>query len=58
MAAIPHSAGFGGAGSNSGVNVAFAKGDYYYLVGEQPSAPANRAAVIASAQKLYQRVPG
>ena len=30
----------------------------YYLVGEQPSARANRAAVIASAQKLYHRVHG
>ncbi len=55
---IPHSGGFGGSGPNNGVNVAFADGDYYYLVGEQPSAPANRAAVIASAQKLYHRVHG
>lgn len=53
---IPKSAGFGAAGSNSGVNVAFADGDYYYVVGEQPNAPANRAGVIASAQKLYHRV--
>lgn len=53
---IPHATGFGGSGANSGVNVAFADGDYYYLVGEQPSAPANRAAVIRSAQKLYRRV--
>jgi hypothetical protein len=53
---IPHSAGFGGSGANNGVNVAFADGDYYYLVGEEPSSRANRAAVIASAQKLYHRV--
>jgi hypothetical protein len=55
---IPRSAGFGAPGSNSGVNVAFAGGDYYYVVGEQPSARANRAGVIASAQKLYHRVRG
>ena len=55
---IPHSAGFGAPGSNNGVNVAFADGDYYYLVGEQPNARANRAGVIASAQKLYHRVRG
>lgn len=53
---IPHSGGFGGSGPNGGVNVAFADGDYYYLVGEEPNARANRAAVIASAQKLYHRV--
>ena len=55
---IPNSAGFGSPGSNHGVNVAFADGDYYYVVGEQPNAPANRAGVIASAQKLYDRVRG
>lgn len=55
---VPHSAGFGGSGSNNGVNVAFADGDYYYVVGEQPNAPANRAGAIASAQRLYHRVRG
>jgi hypothetical protein len=58
VSGIPHAAGFGGTGPNAGVNVAFADGDYYYLVGEQPNAPANRAAVIRSAQKLYHRVHG
>jgi hypothetical protein len=53
---IPGAAGFGGSGPGQGVNVAFADGDYYYLVGEEPNARANRAAVIASAQKLYHRV--
>lgn len=55
---IPHAAGFGGTDPNGGVNVAFSDGDYYYLVGEQPNARANRDAVIASAQKLYHRVHG
>ncbi len=55
---IPHSAGFGAPGSNNGVNVAFANGDYFYVVGEQPNARANRAGVIASAQELYRRVHG
>ena len=56
--AIPHSAGFGAPGSDNGVNVAFADGDYYYVVGEQPNAPANRAGVVASAETLYHRVRG
>ncbi|HTX32157.1 MAG TPA: hypothetical protein VMD09_12285 [Solirubrobacteraceae bacterium] len=55
---VPHSGGWAGEGSDSGINVAFAAGDYYYLVGEEANAPANRAGVIAAAQKLYHRVNG
>ncbi|MBV8429589.1 MAG: hypothetical protein JO244_00375 [Solirubrobacterales bacterium] len=55
---VPHSGGFGGQGADQGVNVAFAAGDYYYLVGEQANTAANRAGVIAAAQKLYHRVHG
>lgn len=40
------------------MNVAFTDGDYFYLVGEEANAPADRAAVIAAAQKLYHRVNG
>lgn len=54
---IPGALGFGF--GNGGVNVAFADGDYYYVVGEAvPSTAANQAVVIASAAKLYHRVHG
>ena len=58
VAGIPGAIGFGGPKTQpgSGVNVAFTDGDYFYLVGEEANAPANRAAVIAAAQKLYHRV--
>jgi hypothetical protein len=55
---VPNSGGFGGQGSGGGVNVAWAAGDYYYLIGEQANAPSNRAGVIAAAQKLYHRLNG
>lgn len=55
---IAHTGGFGGSGSGGGVNVVFADGDYYYLVGEQPNGRANPAAVIKSAQELQHRVHG
>jgi hypothetical protein len=59
---IPSAVGFGGSkAGNSGANVAFAKGAYYYLVGAgwptvgNPSPP-TRAGLIAAAQRLYRRV--
>ncbi len=58
---IPGARGFGGSSSkSSGINVAFAKGAYYYLVGAgwpagTPAAP-TRAALIAAALSLYDRV--
>lgn len=55
---VPHSGGWAGNGSDAGINVVFAAGDYYYLIGEQANGPANRAGVIAAAQKLYYRVRG
>lgn len=55
---VPHSAGWAGPGSGQGINVAWAAGDYYYLVGEQANAAANRAGVIAAAHKLYHRLNG
>ncbi len=55
---VPNSGGFGGQGAGGGVNVAWATGDYYYLVGEQANAASNRAGVIAAAQKLYHRLNG
>jgi hypothetical protein len=55
---VPHSGGWAGNGAGAGLNVVFAAGDYYYLIGEQANGSANRAGVIASAQKLYHRVRG
>jgi hypothetical protein len=55
---VPNSGGFGGQGTGGGVNVAWAAGDYYYLIGEQANAASNRAEVIAAAQKLYHRING
>jgi hypothetical protein len=58
---IPGARGFGGSSlENSGLNIAFTKGPYYYLVGAgwlttSPSPP-SRAAITAAAQHLYGRV--
>lgn len=58
---IPGGIGSGGSRpENSGENVAFTKGAYYYLVGVGwrtgiPSPP-TRAALVAAAQRLYGRV--
>jgi hypothetical protein len=57
VSGIPNAFGFSVA--SGGENVVFPDGSYYYVVGAAwPSTAANRAAVIASAQKLYQRVHG
>jgi hypothetical protein len=54
---IPNAVGFGTPGLGVGVNLAFADGSYFYLVGEAvPDTPANKQAVIGAAQKLYHRV--
>jgi len=59
--AIAGARGFGGSSPQStGLNVAFTKGSYYYLVGAgwptgSPT-PTTRAALIAAAVRLYERV--
>ena len=58
---IPAAGGFGGShGQSSGVNVAFAAGSYYYLVGAGwPNGsphPPTRADVVAAAEHLYRRL--
>jgi hypothetical protein len=58
---IPGARGFGGVnGANTGYNVAFADGTYYYLVGAgyptgSPGAPTQQDLIVA-AQHLYARV--
>jgi hypothetical protein len=56
---IPGAVGLGQTGQQGGVNVAFASGDYFYLVGAQlPAAASSEAKVIAAAKRLYGRVHG
>jgi hypothetical protein len=58
---IPTAQGFGGPfAGNTGYNVAFVNGDYYYLVGAgfptgTPNAP-TQANLITAAERLYARV--
>lgn len=57
---IPAARGFGYSGAPA-ANVAFTKGNYYYLVGAAgppPGAKTARALVIAAATHLYHRVAG
>ncbi len=56
---IPTAKGFELSGKEgSGSNVAFAKGRYYYVVGEASGEASARAPLIAAAQSLYRRVSG
>jgi hypothetical protein len=58
VAGIPGALGFAAAGP--GVNLAFASGDYYYLVGAFVStvSASSEATIIAAAKRLYRRVHG
>jgi hypothetical protein len=59
VAGIPGAAGLAETGKPPGVNVAFAAGNHYYLVGAQlPATASSEAIVIAAAKRLYQRVGG
>jgi hypothetical protein len=59
VAGIPGALGFAETGQPNGVNVAFASGGYYYLVGAQvPATASSEATLIAAAKRLYQRVHG
>jgi hypothetical protein len=55
---IPGALGLGEKGSPAGINVAFASGDYIYLVGEAPPSVTARAehALDVLAQHVYQRL--
>jgi hypothetical protein len=58
---IPGARGFGGStGGTTGYNVAFAVGNYYYLVGAGyptgTAQPPSREQLITAAQRLYARV--
>jgi hypothetical protein len=63
VSGIPGARGFGGThGQNTGLNVAFAVGPYYYLVGAGwptgSPGPPTRAEVVAAAEHLYRRLYG
>lgn len=59
VAGIPGALGLAETAQPSGVNVAFASGDYYYLVGAQVSVTASsEAPIITAAKHLYRRVHG
>jgi hypothetical protein len=51
---------FGYAAQGPGLNLAFASGDYYYLVGEFVSAvsASSEATIVAAAKRLYRGVHG
>lgn len=56
---IPGALGFGGSGAGSGgINVAFVKGDTYYLVGQEVTSVTSGAerTLVAAARHLYRRV--
>jgi hypothetical protein len=58
---IPGARGFGGSSNGfTGINVAFADGTYFYLIGagwrNGLSSPPTKAALIAAGQRLYHRV--
>ena len=57
VAGIPGALGLAETAQPPGVNVAFASGDYYYLVGAQVSATASsEATIITAATLLYRRM--
>jgi hypothetical protein len=57
VAGVPGAVGFrlGGAGG-AGSNVAFADGDYYYLLGEEGSGPGPQNSLGAATRRLYHHV--
>ncbi len=57
VAGVPGAVGFrlGGAGG-AGSNLAFADGDYYYLLGEEGSGPGPQNSLGAAARRLYHHV--
>jgi hypothetical protein len=56
---VPGAVGFTlGSPGNSGVNIAFSDGSYFYLIGEAAGDPSAKASLIATAQHLYHRVHG
>ena len=55
---IPGAMGFSLGGASGGINVAFAQGDYYYLVGTGGGGPPAIADLNAAARHLYHRMAG
>jgi hypothetical protein len=55
---IPGAMGFSLGGASGGINVAFAQGDYYYLVGTGGGGPPAIAELNAATRRLYHQVGG
>jgi len=55
---IPGAAGYSLGGATGGINIGFAQGDYYYLVGREGGSPRDVAGLKAAARHLYQRMRG
>ena len=58
VSGIPGAVGFSVGGTAGGINIAFADGKYYYLVGREGGTPHDVAGLKTAAQRLYRRVHG
>lgn len=56
VSGIPGAVGFSLGGAGGGINIAFIRGPYYYLVGQIGGSKATIANLTAAAQHLYARV--
>ena len=56
VSGIPGAVGFSLGGTGGGINIAFTKGAYYYLVGQIGGSKSAIANLTAAAQHLYHRV--
>lgn len=55
---IPGAEGYTLGGATGGANIAFAQGDYYYVVGREGGSPTDIAGLSAAARHLYHRLGG
>jgi hypothetical protein len=55
---IPGAVGYSLGGATGGINIAFARADYYYLVGREGGSPRDIAGLKAAANHLYKRMGG
>jgi hypothetical protein len=58
VAGIPGAVGYSLGGAAGGINIGFAQGDYYYLIGREGGSPRDVAGLNAAARHLYQRMRG
>ena len=58
VAGVPGAVGFSVGGAGGGINIAFAQGDYYYLVGREGGSRADIDGLKGAAVGLYRQVRG